>query len=61
MGKDPKEFSDPTHLQYFTKYTLEILLRGEFSDVKLHSCRNSNIIKALPSVFADGFVFVCRL
>lgn len=61
MGKDPKEFSDPTHLQYFTKHTLETLLRKEFSDVKLYSYKNNNIIKIFPEIMADGFVFICHL
>lgn len=61
MGKDPKEFSDPTHLQYFTKHTLETLLRSEFSNVKLYNYRQNNIIKIFPKLFADGFVFICSL
>lgn len=60
LGSDPKEFSDPTHLQYFTRSSLFKVLSGIFSKVKIVAYRDAEHCRFLPTIRSDGFIFVCQ-
>lgn len=59
LGKDPKEFSDPTHLQYFSKRSLERVLNAVFTRYTTISYRKESAVRMAATLFADGFIFVC--
>ncbi len=59
-GRDPKEFSDPTHLQYFTKNSLGNILSRSFDLVEIIPYRKNRPCRIFSSLLSDGFVFVCK-
>jgi 2-polyprenyl-3-methyl-5-hydroxy-6-metoxy-1,4-benzoquinol methylase len=59
FGKDPKEFSDCTHLQYFSYNSLKNLLTNIFSHVEIHSYNAHRKNPPFFTLFADGFVWKC--
>ncbi len=60
-GADPKEFSDPTHLQYFTLTSLRTTLVSSFKHVNIGCYQGAGECQILPQLRADGFIFSCRV
>jgi 2-polyprenyl-3-methyl-5-hydroxy-6-metoxy-1,4-benzoquinol methylase len=60
FGRDPKEFSDPTHLQYFTSDSLSKVLSKTFPKVTILAYRDAEPCRFLPTVRSDGFIFLCQ-
>ncbi|MEN9390166.1 MAG: hypothetical protein RLZZ283_266 [Candidatus Parcubacteria bacterium] len=60
MGVDPKAHSDPTHLQYFSLASLRERITSVSATSAVHPYRGDDVQSFLPSVLADGFIFVCK-
>lgn len=57
LGQDPKEFSDRTHMQYYSQSSLISLLRGKFEDVMIFPYVGDKGIDFLTRIRADGFIW----
>jgi 2-polyprenyl-3-methyl-5-hydroxy-6-metoxy-1,4-benzoquinol methylase len=58
-GLDPKEYSDATHLQYFSLQSLRTTLAYAFSTYAVYPYRGGRFINFGSSILADGFIFIC--
>jgi 2-polyprenyl-3-methyl-5-hydroxy-6-metoxy-1,4-benzoquinol methylase len=60
FGKDPKEYSDYTHLQYFSYKSLKKLLTSTFKKTEIFSYNAHRKNPPLFTLTADGFIWRCR-
>ncbi len=59
LGNDPKSFSDKTHLQYFSYLTIKEILERDFDQVEIFSYAGNKLVKFLPKLISDGFIWRC--
>lgn len=59
LGHDPKEFSDETHAQYYSRTSILKALQRKFHDVEFYSYSGNRMIKFFTSLAADGFIWKC--
>lgn len=59
LGKDPKDFSDRTHLQYFSESSLIKMLGGLFEETEIFPYAGDKKVDFMSRVRADGFIWRC--
>lgn len=56
-GMDPKDFSDETHLQYYSRSSIEATLSERFDNPQVIPYVGSMAIDSFAGILADGFIW----